>query len=122
MQKLVKLNENEKIDYFKYSNISKKEPNFCPLFAKNKVCHNMENLNCYLCGCPNFRFNDDGFEEINGKKLFSYCAINSKDGKRLTTANGYHQDCSNCLIPHNKAFIKDNFDEDWSKIMQKNMQ
>ena len=80
----------------------------------------MENLNCYLCGCPNFRFNDDGFREINGKKLFSYCAINSKDGKRLETKNGYHQDCSNCQIPHQENFIKNSFDKDWSKIMQKN--
>ncbi len=117
MQKLEKLEIKEKIEYFNYSNLKIKEPDFCPLFAQNKVCHEMENLNCYLCGCPNFRFNDEGFREINGKKVLSYCSIDSKDGRVLETPTAFHQDCSNCQIPHHQKFIEKNFDNNWLEIM-----
>ena len=57
------LTNNEIVEYFEYENLKNSEPEFCPLFAKDKKCHSIENLNCYLCGCPNFRFSDKGFKK-----------------------------------------------------------
>ena len=115
IDKLLKnnLNKDEIIDYFEYENLKKSEPNFCPLFTKNKKCHNIEYLNCYLCGCPNFRFKDIGFKQEDNKTLYSYCDINSKDGKKFIKANAIHQNCINCVIPHSKEYIKNNFSLDW---------
>ena len=44
---------DEVIEYFKFENMVKNEPDFCPLYKDNKKCHDMEDLNCYLCACPN---------------------------------------------------------------------
>jgi Zn-finger protein len=96
------------INYFDYENMILKEPYFCPLFRENKKCHDLENHNCYLCGCPNFRL----------EKTKSYCSIDSKDGGSLVGKNGFiHQDCSNCTVPHNKDFIKQHFNLKWKTIM-----
>ena len=42
------------IDYFDFENMKREEIDFCPLYAKDKKCHDMESLNCYLCACPTF--------------------------------------------------------------------
>jgi hypothetical protein len=94
------------------------EPDFCPLYAKNQKCHDIEELNCYLCACPNFRFNDNGFETIKNKTLFSKCSINSKDGTKFESDTAIHQNCSGCIVPHNKKYIKENFSRDWFEIMK----
>ena len=67
VDRLSHLSDNELIEYFRYENMVKNEPDFCPLYEDNKRCHNMENLNCYLCACPNFRFDDNGFREEEGR-------------------------------------------------------
>ncbi|HHB94141.1 MAG TPA: hypothetical protein ENK88_03260, partial [Campylobacterales bacterium] len=85
IKKLSNLNDQELIEYFRFENMVQNEPDFCPLYAKNKKCHDMENLNCYLCACPNFRFDDNGFEKIENRTLFSKCNINSKDGDQFKT-------------------------------------
>ena len=107
------------VDYFRYENMRQKHPDFCPLYAKNEKCHEMEDLNCYLCGCPSFRFCDEGIDRIEGKVRYSLCAVNAKDGRALETDNAIHQDCSNCLLPHRRSFILKHFDRDWMKIMEK---
>ena len=89
VEKLSDLTKDEIIEYFRFENMQKNEPNFCPLYAKNQKCHTMENLNCYLCGCPNFRFKEDGFREIDGKKLYSYCQIESKNAKYIKISDLY---------------------------------
>jgi Zn-finger protein len=112
-QDIVKnIDKSDPIEYFKWENISKTNIDFCPLFAKNKKCHNTKDLNCYLCACPNFRFNDDG------KKVKSWCSINSVDGRQIEHNGIVHQDCSGCTIPHDKDYIKDHFDVDWLNIMK----
>jgi Zn-finger protein len=116
MERLKDLSDDEVIEYFRFENMVEKEPNFCPLYAKNKKCHDIENLNCYLCACPNFRFNDSGFEKIEDKTLFSYCSIDSKNGKKAISKSAIHQDCSDCLIPHREDFIKKVFNRDWFEI------
>ena len=106
------------IDYFDFKNMKEKELDFCPLYAKNKKCHDMESLNCYLCSCPNFRFNDEGIKKVNEKTQYSYCNIDSKDAKQGVYGKKIHQDCSGCTVPHHKAYVEKHFDLDWAKIMK----
>jgi Zn-finger protein len=109
VDKLSHLSDDEIIEYFDFDNMKIKEEDFCVLYAKNKKCHDIENLNCYLCACPNFR--------VDSEK--SFCDIDSKDGSKIVTKNFTHQDCSNCIVPHNVPYIKKNFNRNWDKIMKK---
>jgi hypothetical protein len=118
--KLVKkgFNTEEIISYFDFENMKKEEFDFCPLYAKNKKCHDMESLNCYLCACPNFRFNEAGIQKIDEKTQYSTCNIDSKDGKQGIYGEKIHQDCSGCFVPHHRAYVEKHFDLDWTKIMK----
>lgn len=107
------------IDYFDFENMVKEEPDFCPLYAEHKKCHDMEQLNCYLCACPYFRFNDEGFEKVEEKTKYSFCDIDSKDGRAGVYGDAIHQDCSGCHVPHHRAYVRKHFDFDWKKIMNK---
>ena len=107
------------IDYFDFESMLINEPDFCPLYAENKKCHDMQKLNCYLCACPNFRFNDAGFEKVEEKTKYSFCDIDSKDGRVGVYGEAIHQDCSGCGVPHHRTYIEKHFDLDWKKIMQK---
>lgn len=119
MQKLIDKSDDEVIAYFNYENMIKEEKDFCPLYAEHKKCHDIENLNCYICACPHFRFKDEvGFKKVNGKTLFSYCSIDSKKGKTFESEDSIHQDCSDCVVPHKKMFIKKVFDRDWTKMIK----
>ena len=114
VDKLKDLSDDEVIEYFCWENMVKKELDFCPLYKDNKKCHDMKELNCYLCACSNFRFDDEALE------VKSHCNINSKDGKQLKTKSGViHQDCSGCLVPHDKKFIKKHFSRDWFEVMER---
>ncbi len=119
IQKLTKLSDDEVIAYFRFENMVEKEPDFCPLYKKNKKCHDIELLNCYLCACPNFRFNDEGITKKEAKTIYSTCNINSEDGDIFQTENAIHQDCSGCLIPHQETYIKKYFSRNWFEIMKK---
>jgi len=103
------------IDYFDFDNMVKNENDFCPLYKEPKKCHDMEKLNCYLCACPNFRFNDEGLGSYNEFKILSKCSIDN--GEKFAGKGVIHQDCSSCSVPHHKAYIEKNFDLDWKKIM-----
>jgi hypothetical protein len=118
MQKLQHLTKEEVIVYFQFENMVQNEPDFCPLYKENRKCHEMELLNCYLCACPNFRFNDSGIKKEGDKTLYSYCSIDSKKGGRFISEDAIHQDCSQCLIPHKEAYIMEHFDRDWLQIMK----
>ena len=111
--KLSHLSDDEMIKYFDFDNMVKNEPDFCGLYAKNKKCHDMETLNCYLCACPNFRV---------GEKS-STCDIKSKHGGSITAKDGFiHQDCSNCHVPHKINYVKKHFTRDWKEVMAKNFE
>lgn len=69
-EKLEGNTKQEIIEYFRFENMVKNEPDFCPLYKDNKKCHDMEDLNCYLCACPHFRFDDNGFKKILMEKYF----------------------------------------------------
>jgi len=119
VDRLSHLDDNKLIEYFRYENMVKKEPDFCPLYKDNKKCHKIKNLNCYLCACPNFRFNDNGFKKEENRTLFSYCNIESKKGTQYKSESAIHQNCVECFIPHNEAFIKKIFSRNWLKIMSR---
>jgi hypothetical protein len=106
------LTKSEIIEYFEYNNLKSKEPDFCILFAKDKKCHDIDSLNCYLCACPNFRFDD------SATKIKSYCSIECPNS-RTVGKEIKHNDCSNCLLPHETKYIDKKFDTDWIKIMEK---
>lgn len=118
MAKLQNKTDDEVISYFDFENMKKKEINFCPLYIKNQKCHEMEELNCYLCACPNFRFDDGGFKKIEDKTLFSYCSIKSKYGEQFVGDGYIHQNCTNCFVPHKTGYIKKHFSRDWKTIMK----
>lgn len=112
-----KYNKTAIISYFDFENMCHEEEDFCPLYKENKKCHEIEHLNCYLCACPNFRFDDKGIETLQEKMQYSFCAINSKDGIQGIYGDCIHQDCSKCTIPHHKSYVEAHFDWDWKKIM-----
>jgi len=118
MKKLEDKSIDEVIEYFRFENMVKNEPDFCPLYKDNKKCHDYEDLNCYLCACPNFRFKMDGFETIDGKTLFSKCGINSTDGAQYVGDDYIHQNCSGCIVPHRAKYIKNKFSRNWFEIMK----
>ncbi len=116
--KLSHLSDQEIVEYFCYDNMRINEPDFCPLYAEGKKCHDMEHLNCYLCACPYFRFDDDGLGVVDGKSLKSICSIDAKDGAQSHTPDTIHQSCTHCTIPHHKSFIMKHFSRDWFEIMK----
>ena len=111
------LNKEEIIKYFDFENMKKNEKSFCPLYEKDKKCHDIKNLNCYFCGCPYFVFDDNGIKNINGKTLFSLCSIKAKNSKQFFTNKSIHQDCSECFIPHKTGFIKKNFKFNLNEVL-----
>jgi len=119
VEKCRNLDDEALVDYFEYENMARREPAYCPLYATHTKCHRMEHLNCYLCGCPEFRFCDGGFGTYEKKRLYSYCAIDSRHAKWVETDEGWHLDCSDCTLPHHKSYIMKHFDRNWKKIMQK---
>lgn len=118
LEKLKDRSDSEIIEYFRFDNMVKEELEFCPLYKDNKKCHDYEELNCYLCACPNFRFDDKGFEIQDDKNLLSYCGIDSKDGAQYIGKDAIHQNCSGCIVPHKEKYIKKNFSRDWFKVMK----
>jgi len=118
MQKLKELSMDEVISYFRFENMLKNEPHFCPLYKQKIKCHNMKKLNCYLCACPHFRFSDIGSKTNNTPIVYSSCSINAKDGAVFKSKTAVHQDCSACLLPHRESYIKKIFSRDWVEIMK----
>lgn len=109
VEKLSHLSDDELIEYFDFDNMVQNEPDFCILYKENKKCHDIDELNCYFCACPNFRL-------ANEK---SFCAIDSKDGGSIESPDGFvHQDCSKCSVPHKTKYIKSKFDRDWLNVMK----
>jgi len=114
---LANYSKEEIIDYFDYKNMLIHESDFCPLYEKQKKCHDMKSLNCYLCACPNFRFKDEGFGEYNKLPILSICDINN--GEKFAGKKAIHQNCSSCSVPHHKSYIEKNFDLNWKNIMSR---
>ena len=112
------LDEYDIVQYFIFDNMVENEPDFCELYATKTKCHEMYELNCYMCGCPHFRFYQSPPKEED-LAFHSTCSISSKHGRRAIIEGGIHQDCSRCTIPHGEDYILRNFDTDWRKMMSK---
>lgn len=112
------LGKEEIVEYFRFENMVENEKDFCPLYAENKKCHDIETLNCYFCACPNFRFDDKGIKKVDDKTQYSFCAIESKDGEQGIYGEKIHQNCSGCSVPHIEKYILKNFDYDWKAVMK----
>ena len=118
MKTLTHLNDDEVIAYFMYENMQKLHPDFCPLYADNTKCHEMEKLNCYFCACHHFRFSDKGLPSENGKTRYSLCDIKAKEASDFETEDAIHLDCSACYLPHKQAVIEKHFSRNWREIMK----
>ncbi|SFV59824.1 hypothetical protein MNB_SV-3-676 [hydrothermal vent metagenome] len=118
MDKLTHLNDDEIIAYFRFENMVEKEPDFCPLYKKHKKCHDIKELNCYLCACPNFRFDEEGFKKVENKTLYSICNIDAKEGSQYISDDAIHQNCTGCSVPHHKLYIQRVFHRNWFHIMR----
>ncbi len=118
LEKLTHLSDDEVIEYFVFENMVEKEPDFCVLYKENKKCHDTKYLNCYFCACPNFRFDEAGVSKQEEKTVYSYCSIDSKDGAQYEGEDYIHQNCSGCLVPHKKAYIKKHFQRNWREVMK----
>jgi Zn-finger protein len=115
------MSRDEIITYFDFEHMRQTHPDFCPLYADNAPCHKMEHLNCYLCACPYFRFDDKGLYKEGEKTVFSICRINAAEGRRFESEDAIHQDCSACLLPHRQSFVRKHFKNNWFEIMQKSI-
>ncbi|MEA1891579.1 MAG: hypothetical protein U9N33_02575 [Campylobacterota bacterium] len=104
------------VDYFDFDNMVINEVEFCPLYKDNKKCHDMDDLNCYLCACVNFRFNDEGLSNSNNLKILSRCDINN--GEKFVGEDFIHQDCSTCSVPHDREYVIKNFSLVWGEMMK----
>ena len=118
---LFHLSDDEVIEYFEYEHMKQKHPEFCPLYTKDKKCHDMDELNCYLCACPYFRFDDDGLYQEDGKIRYSICSIEAKGREDFIKGDAIHQGCTNCTLPHQKSFVKKHFNRDWLEVMKNAM-
>jgi len=112
------LSSEQIIDYFAFDNMVAQEPDFCLLYAEPKKCHSIAYLNCYMCACPFFRFNDEGVPDGEGLLVKSQCAIHSSKADRFVFEGVVHLDCSRCTVPHTRTFIKNNFSETWHEMMK----
>ncbi len=86
------------INEFDFENQKKKFPDKCPCYKEGK-CHNIKELNCFLCYCPEY---DNSVKEGG-------CKINSSKGKWVFNeklAKGKIWDCSDCDYPHKKEVIE----------------
>ena len=117
VDKLVARNysEDEIIAYFDFENMVEHENDFCVLYKEPKKCHDMETLNCYMCACPNFRFDDAGIKPYGDKMVMSECDIHN--GEEFAHGEKIHQNCSACSVPHHVPYIKKNFSLDWFEMM-----
>ena len=96
----IKVYVDKLVDYYSFENLSILFPDKCVCYQSRKPCHDIEELNCFLCYCPNY------LNDIKG----GGCKIHSSKGKWF-----YHKelpigqiwDCSDCIIPHTKESAKE---------------
>lgn len=109
LYKLKDLKDEEVYEYFLYDNMVKNEPNYCGLYALGTKCHQMDDLNCFNCGCPHFQVLEEPLDIYEDQKVYkvqSTCKIGSRHSgmfkSETVDGNEMHCDCSNCTVPHKK--------------------
>jgi len=107
LEKLKGKTVTEIVDYFDYDNMVENEPDYCVLYKNKSKCHDIKELNCFFCGCPYFQYSDDKpLKKENDIDIMSVCAIDSKFAKQYTFGEKAQCDCSDCVVPHKKHFVK----------------
>jgi len=87
------------IDEFDFDTRKISHPDVCSCYKSGNPCHNMPELNCFLCYCP----------EYDTNKPEGGCKLNSQDGKWLFSKKlpaSKIWDCSGCLHPHKKETVR----------------
>ena len=92
MKKLEDRSVDEVIEYFKFENMVKNEPDFCPLYK--------------------------GQKSGSFFTMFSVCSIKSRDGSQFIGDDYIHQNCSGCIVPHRAKYIKKHFNRSWFEVMK----
>jgi Zn-finger protein len=94
-RKCIGLHINSILEKFSYENRKKENPEDCPCYAASP-CHDITDLNCFLCYCPWYE----------NKKAEGGCEIGNPLGKGKWFEREGHPisnkvwDCSNCEYPH----------------------
>jgi len=100
------------IEAMSFERRARRNPEKCPYYQGPSLqsCHNIKDLNCLLCACPNY----------NSKELEGGCRINSKYGKWTYHPNlpaGRVFDCSDCKINHSKREIEKYLTKNLGKLI-----
>jgi len=101
------------IEAMSFDRRSKRNPEKCPYYQKNppSPCHKIDDLNCFLCACPNY----------NSKELEGGCLINSKKGEWFyykSLPAGRVWDCSNCNVNHSKREVENYLMKNIEKLIK----
>ena len=80
------------IEEFTFENMQRKNPAKCVCYY-NTPCHDLpkNELNCFFCYCPHYD---------NASKVGKCGVGNGKITKDI-------RDCSDCIYPHRKEFVKE---------------
>ena len=100
------------IGEFRFDVRSKTYPSACICYEQQKQCHDMPDLNCFLCYCPYYRITSTE----------GGCLRGSNDGKWYYSDKlplGKIWDCSGCTYPHTENAVKEHltraFKPKWGK-------
>jgi len=83
------------LDEWDFEERKNKHPEECVCY-RGKPCHDIKELNCFFCYCPNY--------DLSVKE--ERCNINSPKGKYFNAPSGKILDCSDCDFPHKKENAK----------------
>ena len=98
----------EIVEEMSYATQSKKNPEDCLCYSSSPCHPQVNNLNCFLCSCPNYEsWKKDSLGFIGG------CRVNSTKGEFYPVPNpginGLGKevwDCSDCVAYHSPAVVK----------------
>lgn len=107
LEQLKYLDIDQIAEMFTYKVMRSECPDLCRLYKENKLCHDMklDELNCYGCYCPNYK-QEEIIDEETGLPKRGICVINSKFGFYKNKETYLILNCTNCIVPHRKKYIK----------------
>jgi len=100
-EKCIKLRAEIIVNEFDYEKRRKEHPHECPCNS-SEPCHNLEELNCFLCFCPWYE----------SEKPEGGCKVGNPLGRGHYFERGGHStsdriwDCSDCTYPHKKETVR----------------
>ncbi len=95
-KKFIEQHINKIIKEFDFENQKLKNSNECICFKENKKCHDISEMNCFFCYCP----------EYDNSKIEGGCKINSKNGKWFFADGKKIWDCGDCEYPHKEEIVR----------------